>query len=939
MANRKVANAVRLALVAAGAASAGFGTPVVVAQDTEMEQIVVTGSRIRIRDFDAISPVSTVTADQIQSTGNLNMEGVLNQLPQVVPGFTANSNNPSDGTATVDLRGIGPTRTLVLVNGRRLTPSTQTGRTDLNNVPTRLVERVEVVTGGASAVYGSDALAGVVNFVLKQDFDGVDVGYNFGVSDRGDGNEDQVDVLLGSNFADGRGNMTAYASWYERDVVVGADRSWSAVDIFSNGSNTGNAFLPNAALNAFPNYNEFFGSGGTGRNYAFNLNNDGGIRPRINAMPETNNGVGDRYNFAPVNNIQSPGERINLASFGNLQLSEKVNAYVELMYVDSRNSSQLAPTPAVNVAFDPASPLLTQEVQDLLALRPDPDGTAFLTRRMVEVGARVQENQSKLVEGVLGFRGETGFKDWEYDAYALYGKNDFTNITYNDVSKSKFGAGLSGCPEDYARFVPSCVPVNAFGVGSITPEQAAFIRLDFTDRTEFERYLVAASVNGSLVDLPAGPLGFAAGVEYREDSSSFVPDLAKKSGDILGFNAQQPVDGSFNVTEIYAEALVPLLKDLPGAQALNLELGGRFSDYTSVGNVEAYKAGLEWAPIDMLRVRGMYQRAVRAPSVFELFQAGDVGFPQAFDPCASTRPNGTTVVVPADVAAFCQDTWGIDAATYVQSNSQIESFFYGNPDLIEETSDTYTVGFALTPMQNLSIALDWWSIEIQDYVNTLAGGPVGVITECFATLDINSSACYSDALGQPLVFRDEVADLKAVAPLANVSELKTSGVDFQLNYGLPMAWAGGPEWLGDTLTFTLLTTYLDSYELDGIEYAGTIGSYNIAAALPEWKGNLRIGYDLGPVALAWNINYIDAMDNQGNIPAFEDGGYIGTDSETYHDVSARWQINDTFEFGFGVRNLTDIKPPYFDWPLDGNTDPSTYDALGRYYFGSLRAKF
>ena len=942
-----VRRAVRRALWAGAIASVTPVFPAVAADvpppatPEVVEEVVVTGSRIRVRDYDAISPVTTVSADAIQATGQLSVEEVLNRLPQVVPGLTANSNNPANGTSTVDLRGIGTPRTLVLINGRRLTPSTQTGVVDLNNVPVRLIERVEVVTGGASAVYGSDALAGVVNFIMKQDYQGFDLGIQHGQSAQGDGAQKQFDVLLGGNFGEDRGNITAFASYFDRDSVLQSEREFTRVDRGQNGSATGNARLPNVGLNPYPTVGAFLGGGSTSRDYAFNLSNNGGVRVWNNALPETSaDGQGDKYNFSPVNFLLTPGERINIGAMGNLKLSDHVTAYMDIMYVDSRSAAQLAPTPAVNVPFDPDSPLLSAQARALMDARPNPNAPGFLTRRMTEIGPRLQENKSKLQQADFGFRGDLPFKDWQFDVSYQFGRTDFINVTHNDVSRSKFAAALSNCPAAYTQFVPGCVPVNAFGVGTITPEMANFIRLDFSDSTIFERQLVNASINGSLADLPAGPWGFAVGAEYRKDSSEYVPDLAKKQGDILGFNAAQPVAGEFDVTELFVESVVPILKELPAIESLSLEAGLRYSDYSSVGETTSYKAGLDWAPISSLHVRGMYQRAVRAPSVFELFQAGDKGFPAVNDPCASTRANGTTRVVPADVAAFCQQTWGINAATYTQTNGQIEALFYGNPNLSEETSDTVTFGFALAPeaIPDLHLSVDYYKIEVEDFVNTLEGGPTGVVLACFASLDIDSDACFSRDLNEALVYRDAVGDLKARVPIANLSALSTDGVDVNVSYKVPLGFSS--ERFSNSLQVNLLVTWLGSYVLDDIDYAGTIGAYNIGGAFPEYKANLRLGYRIGPVDLSYNLQYLDAMDNQGNIPAFEDDtGYQGVTSTIFHDLSARWDIKESVDLTLGVRNLTDEDPKFFDSPIDQNTDPATFDMLGRFYFGSLRVKF
>ncbi|MCL4781211.1 MAG: TonB-dependent receptor [Gammaproteobacteria bacterium] len=891
------------------------------------DEIIVTGSRIRLDDFTATSPIATVSSDVIESTGKTNIEQLLNTLPQVVPGFSATSNNPGDGTATVDLRGLGATRTLVLINGRRLNPSVNDGTVDLNNVPTRLIERIEVVTGGASAVYGSDALAGVVNFILKEDFEGLDIGYQNGFSDEGDGNEYQLDMVLGGNFAEGRGNTTVYASYYDRESISQADRSYTRVDVHG-GSSTGITGRLDEVSN-----NPFTPSG----NYAFDA--DGSVRPFDDRLPETNGGVGDRYNFAPDNFLLTPQKRFQLGGLGRFEINDHAEAYAELLYVDSRSETQLAPTPATSIRVDLDSPFLSQSALDLLATRDDPDGPVIFRRRMVELGARSQESDSKLGQVTAGLRGDIDYKDWQYDTYMSYGRTDFDYYTRNDVSRSRFEAGIAGCPADYLQFNPGCVAVNPFGAGNISADAADWVRLNFADSTVFRRTVVNGTINGTLMELPAGDMGFALGAEYREDKSSYRPDQAKQSGDVLGFNAQQPISGSFDVKELFGELRIPLLKDTPGIGFLDAELGIRYSDYSTVGDVTAYKAGLNWSPIDAVRVRGMYQRASRAPSLFEVLENGDQGYTGIYyDPCEGLDP-----LADPDTAAFCATQGITDTLAFSTGSTQIEFFEYGSTALEEETTDTWTLGFVLQPesVPDLQISVDYWNIKVDDYITALAGGPFGIIDACFASLDLNSPACYSDALGAPLIYRDLSGELKVNVPLVNESELETSGIDLQFQYGIPMDFASSRvSGLGETLQLSFVLSWLDEYVLDGIHYEDTSGYYNIQGTFPEWKAVLRLAYDIGPVNVAWVTSYIDDMDNQGNIPEFaDDTGYSKIPSHTYHDLSAAWAIDETFELSAGIRNLFDKEPPVYDNYIDQNTDPSTYDMVGRFYFAGVRAKF
>lgn len=915
---------------------------------TEVEAVVVTGSRIARQDFVANSPVATVTAETIEATGSLRTEEILNTLPQVVPGFSAASNNPSDGTSTVDLRGLGPQRTLVLVNGRRTTPATKAfSSTDLNTIPSGLIERVEVVTGGASAVYGSDALAGVVNFILKKDFEGFEIGTQYGISERGDGEQFDFNILAGANTGDGKGNVTAYLSYYDRNRVLPDDeRPWSLLAT-SNGSGTGRARFDNVAVNPFTAINN--GCGGTSDSITFlregvtgPLAGNTGIRGYCGGNIAT---VSDRYNFAPVNNLMSPAERLTLNVLGRYDITDVLEASFEAFYVDNRNGGQLAPTPATNVVIEADNPfiLASAPLSAAVAGRPDPTASLFFRRRMEEVGARQQDHSNKLYQFNFGLNADLG--DWKAETYVSYGRTEFTDITRNDVSKSRLYASQSGtttsCAAAVLALLPDCVPINLFGYQNITEEQAAFIRLNFTDQTVFERYTIAGNVAGPLFKLPAGDLSVALGFEYREDSFGYTPDAAHASGDIFGFNQEVGVTGGYNVGEIYAEALVPLVADVAGVQYLGLELGARWSDYSSVGSVVSYKAGVEYEPFDGLRFRGMYQRASRAPNVFELFQAGDQGFPPYGDPCATNFAAGEPLepITDATLLALCTAQLGFNPNVgngWAQPNAQVEGFFFGNPNLNEETSDTYTIGLVWQPsfVPGLNVTLDYYNIKVEDYIGSINGGAQGTIDACYASGDFTSPECVDPRVGT-LVYRDATGELKVRVPLGNVSELQTSGVDLSVSYGVDMAWTGGGFW-GEKLDAKLLLTYLESYELDGVEYSGSTGAYNISGTFPEWKASLQLGYDVGPVRVSYIGTYLHDMQNQTQVFGV---ARPDIDAVWYHDVQGRWNVNDTVEVFGGVKNLADTEPTRYDFAPDGNTDPNSYDVIGRYFYAGAKLKF
>lgn len=927
-----------------GAALMGFAAPALAQTSpdaNQVEDIVVTGSRIVRKDYVANSPIATVSTEQIEARGDVNVEQILNQLPQVVPGFSANSNNPANGSATVDLRGIGASRTLVLVNGHRFVPFDSSNAVDLNAIPAALIERVEVVTGGASATYGSDALSGVVNFIFKQNFEGIAFNTQYGISKYSDGEQFNASLLMGANIEGGRGNVTGFVGYSDRDgFFPNEDRPWALVSN-AGGSGTGvYGGLNNIALNPYtaagcptasPCRRSFRTPGVPGV-----FNND-----------FTLSAASDRYNFSPVNLLQSPSERYNIAFLGHYDVTDKVEAFAEFYGSDVRNNIQLAPTPATGIQI-PYGNFFVQNNPALLAYansRANPTAPLNFDRRMAEVGARIESHDSDVYQVNGGLRFKLG-GDWKAELFGSYGRTELRTSIKNDVSRSRVAAAIAAggtatsCSAASLALFPTCAPLNMFGANTISPAAANFIRLNFADLSVFERQDVQLNFTGTAFELPAGPLGVAFGFEYREDSLNSLPDSAKITGDIYGFNAAQAVGGSSQSKEIYGEAAVPVLRDLPFIKSLDLELGVRMSDYDTVGQLWAYKAGGSWEPVDSLRFRALYQRAVRAPNVFELFQAGDQGFPAVLDPCTTRNPGtGAARTLSAAVRTFCTAQLGVDPVTsgFVALNTQTESFFFGNPDLQEEESDTVTVGAVWSPtfVPGLTLTLDYYDISIDGYVGTIKGGVSGIVNDCFASLNLASAACNSSV--GPLIFRDAAGNLKARAPLGNVSQLETKGIDFAGRYGWNVPWAGGL-W-GDKLDLSFSVTYLDSYELDDIEYKGTAGAYNISASLPEYKANISLGYDIGPVRFAYSGTYIDAMDNQGNIPAFEDGGYVGTPSYFYHDISATYSATDNIELFGGIRNLTDEKPPVFDNANDGNTDPNTFDVVGRYFFAGARLKY
>lgn len=917
----------------AGAALALVSTPALAQEQGQqpVEEIVVTGSRIARANLVSPSPVTQVDAAELQFTGTVNVEDLLNDLPQVVAGLTASTNNGNNGTATVDLRGLGTNRTLVLVNGRRFVGSSQDGTVDINNIPAALIDRVEVVTGGASAVYGSDAISGVVNFILKDDFEGIQLDANYGISGEGDAETWDVNLTLGGNFDNGRGNAVFSAGYLNREPLLQGERDFSR-DTFTDaggglitlvGSTTAPAGrADNQLLNPFPgNTNYAFGPGGVARPF----------------QSGTATGYGDTYNFGPVNYLQVPQERFNIAALASYEIVEGVEAFIEGFYINSQVDTQLAPTPVTGITVQADNPFITPSLRALLNGRPNPAAPFTIRKRTAEVGPRVSEYESQTVRVTTGLRGDFAFanRDWNWDAYFNYGRVTRDELSLGLISTQRFTDAVN-CYG--AGAVPGCVPLNPFGPNSISPQAAEYVTVPSPNSTEVQQRIVSASVSGDVVELPAGPLGIALGFEYREEESDFRPDFFSGTGDLQGGTNAGPVNGSFDVTEFFGELVVPVLSDMPFAQELSVEAGIRYSDYSNIGGVTTWKTGATWTPIEQVRVRGIYQKAIRAPSISELFAAAQQSFEPESDPCsASSNPSGA-------VAAVCaQQGLPASAIGLFEDDGQIEVTFTGSPELEEETSDTWTVGAVISPLDWLDVSIDWYSIKIEDAVASFGGGLAPLLAACFATGNANSPEC---SPGGTPIRRDATGEIIPFAiPNENIGELTTDGIDVQANgsYDLPN---------GHSVGANVLLTWVNSYDFIPnpdlpfeYKYAGTVGFSSDSAAIPEWKVNARLTYDGGPWTATYRVRWIDAVENRqiadaeavGDAPPVLAVPEVG--AVWYHDIAGQFRVGEGMVFTAGVNNVFDRQPPILPDTISANTDASTYDTIGRYFFVNASVKF
>ncbi|GHF10365.1 TonB-dependent receptor [Kordiimonas sediminis] len=937
----------------------GLGVTPVSAQDadesTEFEEVVVTGSRIMRRDLTAPSPVSTVGAEEFQLTGAQNVEQVLATLPQTIPGFGGSSNNPGNGTATVNLRGLGTQRTLVLVNGRRYLQSNQSGVVDLNTIPSTLIERVEVVTGGASAVYGSDALSGVVNFIMKDDFEGMEVGAQYDTTSHGDAEKYNIDMTMGGNFADGKGNATLYLGYVKRKPLFQGDRKFTTFALedcdnddprneFGVGEGLcagGSSGVPEAHV---------FGSGVLSTIFA----PDGSLIPWVNSGPNNT-----RFNYAPDNYLQLPQERWMASSTAHYQINDNVRAYTEAMFVHNRVPQELAPTPAfTTVEVNPDSPFFAPDAQAAFdAIRSDTNGdgvvdgddnaVVFVGRRMVENGPRQSLDTRNGFRVLVGFDGEVA-EGWNYDVSYSYARVDYTNLLNNDVAASRFIQAIAVTDDGTACQDPSggCVPLNIWGAGNISQEAIDFVNVGAANVTSITTQNVQGFVSGSLGDWTgAGDVGLALGVEYRTDSSDNRNDEFLASGDVLGFNSGQNTAGSYDVYDIFGELALPLLSDVAGAESLEASLAARYSDYSTAGSVWSYAAGLTWAPIADISFRANYQRAVRAPNVNELFGGLSNGFPGATDPCAVTSEG---VAPDASLKSLCEAT-GVGAGlfgVFGQANAQIEGLFGGNPDLQEETSDTWTFGAVFTPeaLPGFTATIDYYKIDITDAIFVLGGGVNNVLDVCYNVVqDVNSPFCQA-------ITRRADGNVDNVKVLnANIGALKTEGIDLQMNYSTDVEWGFFDG--GSTLDFNFIGTHVmensfiatNEGELaeDVVECGNTFGE-TCGEPDPEFRFNLRSTMTNGPMSLSLNWRWIGSSKVDAIINGDDPAGYSipKLKSKSYFDLSGTYDVNETLQLYGGVRNLLNTKPQFLGTDQSqANTYPETYDAIGMRIFLGGKVRF
>jgi outer membrane receptor protein involved in Fe transport len=995
--NTELSRAVRRALFVGACATGGVSTalaqdaPAQPPADEVADTVVVTGSRLVSPNLASISPVTALSAEEIVKTGRSTIEDVINELPQVFAAQGANVSNGANGTATVNLRGLGSNRTLVLINGRRLgpgDPGSTTFASDINMVPTALVERVELLTGGASSVYGADAVGGVVNFIINRKFEGVKVSAGYSFYNHKNDDTDSQDLnaeegyaapngttnggydktfsfTMGSNFADDRGNATFYATYRDTDALLQSNYDYSSCTF-----NSGDAFTCGGSGTAFPaRFRPIDPNTGVVALVDPDDPDSGNQSYTLGAGGAFGAGNAPAYNFGPLNYYQRPNERYTAGTFLNFELNENAEVYGEFMFLKDRSVSQIAPSGlfTLDATVHCANPLWTPDQFNAFCGQfglNDPDDTTTIrfNRRNIEGGGRQQDLNHQAYRGGIGLKGSLG-EAWEYDTSLFQGTSRISNTYLNDFSIARSAraldvvdvGGVATCQSVVDGTDANCVPYNIWAADGVTPGALTYVQIPLVSVGEVTERVLQASFTG---DLGQYGLKFGSaeegvklniGAEYREVESDFQPDGNYIAGDGAGQGgATLPLSGSYRVKELFLESRIPILSNL------SAEAGYRFSDYSGGLNTstDTYKAGLEWSPVDALRLRTSFQHATRVPNIYELFGTQQVGLNGTVDPCTGDDPILTQ--------AQCANT-GMTVGQYgnVEANpaAQYNGFIGGNPDLQPEEADTISFGIEFHPdfAPGLRVNLDWYSIEIDNAIQN--PNQDFTLLQCALTGAANLCGQVHRDNGGSLF---ETNDGFVVDTLQNIGGIETAGFDLDASYSFEIGNAG-------KLRLGVIATLLDKYSVtpqDGITYdcvglyggictSGTPNGAPVAKLRSKTDITWTTPWSGFDVSLAWRYYgkaERDLEDTQEALAflgtatgAFPTDSLLG--SRSWVDLSAAFQFAEKYTVRIGANNLLDKDPPLNGsstcptGPCSGNTWPQAYDALGRQVFLTLAAEF
>ena len=998
MNSNQISKAVRLALVAgavsAVAAPAAFAADATTDQTSTTSQnntaqlgkIEVTGTRIKRTDVETAQPVSIITAAQLKSTGLTSIGDILQTVSQAGAALNTTFNNGGNGRTNIDLRFLGANRVLVLVDGRRWIPGLggpgENG-VDLNEIPVSIIDHVEILQDGASAIYGSDAIAGVVNIITIKNYNGAEANaYTSIYSGEGhhDGKTQEYDFTLGSSGDKGAVVMNvAYVNQHE--VWAGA-RSISKEPIRDAGPASGSGASANGQLVvAGPLFAGNSGKTGSGVCAPYNpashsygtcdltINKPVAGKPAVSDF--RNFALGDKYNFAPLNYFVTPNERTSFYAQGHYDLADNLTFSSEVVF-NKRNSQQaLASSPlflglGLSTTNGQGIGIGKTNIYNPFGIdfvgnisQYDPATNELLleyARRPIEGGLRLFNQNVETYQYTGGFKGyfNLGGNEWDWDANYTFADDYQSNITTGLFNTSRLAQAL-----DSPGFAPcaqtaGCVAFNPFGgLGSITPAMLQYTQFEEHDISDVQMRDYTANLNGSIADLPAGPLGFATGLEYLEFNGFFHPDSTVSSGNTTG-NVTQPTDGRTKTNAEYVEFDFPLVADAPGFKMLDLDVANRWSQFKWFGgtpgsassvqehtaNASTARAALKWQPTDTLLIRAAWSQGFRTPSISELFLGNSDSFPLASDPCAPP-PNGGWDGVPSHLPASC------GGKQHRQSNGQIKSTIGGNATLKPERALSRSVGFVYNPdfIPGFDFSIDYYKIELNQEITAIA--PQIILNGCYPTTGVGNAADCSKLT----VVNGSITDIFDAN--TNIGGIKTSGFDVASHYKFPSTSAGDFKL---SLDWTFLKMYQQTVpntsSATGFSTSELAGNTTPFGGFPKSKANLSLAWNYGDWSASWNMQYIASMFEtcSAAVVARNECSHVATDpTDTnrnylgrtiYHDVQATYHVDDwNTDLTFGIRNLFDKQPPTALTAFANSFLPAFYRVPGREFYGRISVKF
>ena len=899
-----------------------------------VEEVVVTGSRIKRSDASSISPISVLTAEDLRVSGNLTIENFLQDQPAVTGGdFGTGVNNPPTGFSSVSLRGLGPNRTLVLVNGKRFASASVNGFIDLNMIPTAIVERVEVLRDGASTVYGTDAIAGVVNIITKKTFEGVEIDLGYDVTGENDGKMYNGSVVFGTSFD--KGNFVVAAQVNKRDEIRQGERAFSACPFIEVGGQVVCGGSPTTTPAQFVPL-------GADAALSSTVLDAGGFTRRFDAAT-------DAFNFAALSYLTTPQDVYAAYAAANYELAEApgmgtVNASLE-MNISARESDQLlAPVGTFGGWITSASHPDNPFGNALCAGNPEctaPQGVAT-SRRLTESGGRrfTQDVNTWRIGG--GLDGEFA-NGWTWDLNYTLAKWEDSQRDEGRPNRPRIEAMMD--PDLCAARTDGCPGIfNPFISDSMNEAQVAYGFVGVNTKNESTLNVWQINVAGDMggFELPGGAIGWALGYENRREQAASKPDGGAAIG-AIAFTPGEATAGQFEVDEVYGEIILPILSGAPMAEVLTVEASARYTDVDFLDDSsEVFKVAIEWGPVQDIRLRATYAEGFRAPNISELFLGQQQSAESYTDPCRNYGTSGTD----ANTIANCQAD-GL-APDFNLATFQATTLQGGNPNLKPETSESFTAGIVFTPsfLENLTVSIDYFDIEITDAVGTAPTSEV--IRFCYASAGFSDPLCAlivgpafpgvdeTPSPGAPTRRNSNLQISGVLATTANLSTYETSGVDFQVDYGFDIP-------IG-VLDLRVTGTYLDAYDYlpfaggDLVQLAGNFGGdpfFGSPVTFAEWQVNTGVTLTTDNWGANLTARYMGETDDISAAPA----NLVNVaEAVTYFDVQG-YYIWESVTFTAGVRNLGDEDPPYMTSYDDMNTLNFSYDTQGRYYYGRATMRF